>query len=83
MEPTLQPGQTVLMERRRRMPKPGDLVVAEHPQRPGFLVIKRVSHKVPGGWILLGDNPAQSSDSRTLGPFPDERLIGRVVCTFL
>ena len=42
-----------------------------------------MSHQVPGGWILLGDNPTQSSDSRSLGPFPNERLIGRVVCTFL
>ena len=83
MEPTLQAGQTVLMEAWRRAPQPGDLAVAEHPGRPGFLLIKRVSHQVPGGWILLGDNPTQSSDSRSLGPFPNERLIGRVVCTFL
>jgi len=33
----------------------------------------------PGQLVLLGDNPAQSVDSRQLGYFPASRTIGRVI----
>lgn len=81
MLPTLQPGETVLVDP-RAAPRAGDLVLALHPHQD-LLVIKRVSRIDPHGVELLGDNPAQSTDSRHYGPLPLERLRGRVVCTFL
>ena len=33
----------------------------------------------PGHWFVLGDNRAESLDSRTLGAIPRDRILGRVV----
>ena len=72
----------------------GDVVVAQHPSRPGT-VCKRVTG-LPGDQVLLsgsgkmitvpdghvwleGDNPSNSSDSRLYGPLPMALLQGRVV----
>lgn len=33
----------------------------------------------PGHWFVLGDNRAESLDSRTLGTVPRDRILGRVV----
>ena len=34
----------------------------------------------PDEYFVLGDNPADSRDSRAFGPVPAERIIGRVWC---
>lgn len=53
----------------------------ERPQKPlekGFF--RRFELKVPAGqYVVLGDNPAVSDDSRAFGPIPAEKIIGRVV----
>jgi len=79
MRPTLEPGDWALAVRVRRVRR-GDVVVIEHPERPGFELVKRVVH-VPGDvapdgselvdevWIE-GDAPEASSDSRRFGPVP-------------
>jgi signal peptidase I len=71
----------------------GDVVVAQHPARPGT-VCKRVAGlpgdqilqtsgrmvTVPDGHVWLeGDNPANSSDSRSYGALPVALVQGRVV----
>jgi nickel-type superoxide dismutase maturation protease len=71
MLPTLQPGDRVLLRRRRRRGHlaPGTLVAFVDP-RPGEtrLVVKRVV-AVDGDQVrVLGDNPSASTDSRTYGP---------------
>lgn len=81
MLPTLQPGETVLVDPRAPA-RAGDVVLARHPHQD-LLVLKRVSRLTLDGVELLGDNPALSTDSRHYGPLPLERLRGRVVCTFL
>ncbi len=84
MCPTLSAGQRVLVDPRayrRRAPALGEIVVARHPYRTDVHLVKRVA-RLDGERIhLLGDNPAQSTDSRTLGGFSPERIVGRVTST--
>ncbi len=71
MLPTLQPGDRVLLRRRRRSGHlaPGTLVAFVDP-RPGEsrLVVKRVVDVEGDAVRVLGDNPAASTDSRAYGP---------------
>jgi DNA-3-methyladenine glycosylase II len=64
MVPTLRPGQEVVAVDTRR-PTVGNLVVFEHPERPGFWLIKRLVDD--SGWVLSDDPDHGDSDSRTLG----------------
>lgn len=85
MLPTLKPAQTVLLNPsayKRHKPKPGDVVLAKHPVQPDLITIKRVASLTENAAILLGDNPAESTDSRSLGPIPLTNLLGRIECTF-
>ena len=87
MAPRLLPGDWALATAPRGL-RPGDVVVAEHPERPGFELVKRL-HLPPGeapgeagaatrAWLVLGDNAARSTDSRAFGPLAAERIKGRV-----
>lgn len=76
MEPTLSHGDWVVARRGGRI-GPGDLVVVEHPDRPGLLLVKRVARVGPDGYWVLGDAPSASTDSRQFGPVAD--VLGRVV----
>lgn len=67
MEPTLRPGDWLLVRRTRRV-RPGRLVVARHPARPSLLLVKRASRRDQEGWWLSSDNPAgTAADSRSFG----------------
>lgn len=79
MMPTLKPGYVVVGLRTLR-PKAGRVVVAEV---GGRLVIKRVA-SIDGGKVwLLGDNPSQSTDSRTFGAVPVEAVRAVIVAPWL
>lgn len=67
----------------------GDVVVAHDPERPGRLILKRVSNvgvgppPVSGGapsavLTLVGDAPDESRDSRQFGPVPLSAIVGVV-----
>lgn len=71
MTPTLQPGQEVVAVN-TRPPKPGNLVVFEHPERSDFWLIKRLADE--HGWVVSDNEVMSDTDSRTLGPIPVERL---------
>ena len=81
MQPTLASGDRVLVRRLGRKPGPslGSVVVTWHPQRSKLRLIKRLSRVDSKGLWLLGDNPAESTDSRQLGAVPANLLIGEVV----
>ena len=81
MAPTLRAGVTVLYDPGCTDPQIGDVVVARHPRREGFLVVKRVAEKSVTGLVLLGDNRGQSTDSRSFGGVGPGAVLGRVVCT--
>jgi signal peptidase I len=86
MEPTLHPGDYLLVSGARR-PRRGDVVVLAHPARD-LEVVKRVA-AVPGDlvegmplppdrYLVVGDNEARSTDGRAFGPVPGEAIRGVV-----
>ena len=78
MEPTLAPGDRLLVIRRPRV-RPGDVVAVRDPRDPRRVLVKRVSAVLDAGVVLRGDNPAASTDSRSFGPVPPTAVLGRVV----
>ena len=77
MLPEFQPGDRVLLRRRRPRAtlRPGTVVAFTDP-RPHHdkLLIKRVVTIDDGEVEVLGDNPVSSTDSRTFGPVPLEDI---------
>lgn len=87
MLPTLEPGDWALAV--TRPVRAGDVVVVEHPRRPGLELVKRVV-AVPGDAIagrvlgadeywVEGDAGGSSSDSRAFGPVTRGDVKGTVV----
>jgi nickel-type superoxide dismutase maturation protease len=88
MEPSLWPGDWLLV-RRSALPgrppriRPRQLVVAQHPCKPGLLLVKRAARPEADGWWLESDNPgAGAVDSRNFGPVPAELIEGRVLLRY-
>ena len=81
MQPTLQPGDRVLVKRLGSNPtlRVGSVLVTWHPQRTNLRLVKRLNSVESTRLWLLGDNPAESTDSRQLGPVATSLLIGEVV----
>lgn len=75
-------GRTPLVgpawELRRRLVRPGTIVVVRHPSDAGHLLIKRASAVSPAGIDVTGDDPGWSIDSRTFGTVP-HRDVRRLV----
>ena len=88
MEPSLRPGDWLLVWRGLRPSRPpwirpGQIVVARHPGRAGFLLVKRAVRPLDGGWWLESDNRAAAAvDSRSFGPVPGELIRGRVLLRY-
>ena len=88
MLPALRPGDWLLARRTRRI-RPGQVVLAWHPSRPDFLLVKRAARRVEAdgeagaGWWLESDNPAAGAvDSSRFGPVPQEKIVGRVLVRY-
>ena len=82
MEPALRPGDCLLIRRTRRI-RPGQVVVARHPDRPEMLLVKRAARRADGGWWLASDNPgAGAVDSRRFGAVPRSLIEGRVLVRY-
>jgi nickel-type superoxide dismutase maturation protease len=80
MYPTLESGDAVLIDPQAFITT-GDIVVANHPYKQSIKIIKRVESIDPGGrYILKGDNPDGSTDSRTYGTIAKGDIRGKVVC---
>ncbi len=79
MYPSLKNGDRVLIDERSTLGV-GDVVVALHPFKTSVKIVKRVSSIEPNGKIsLIGDNPLESSDSRSFGSIKRTEVIGKVV----
>jgi nickel-type superoxide dismutase maturation protease len=80
MRPTLKSGDVVLIDPYAFIAS-GDVVVADHPYKQSIKIIKRVESIDRGGrYILRGDNPDGSTDSRTYGTIAKGDIRGKVVC---
>ncbi len=100
MEPTLRPGDWLLVWRGARPDRPlaaaghdgnaaririrpGQLVIARHPQQPELLLVKRVAWREQAGWWLDSDNPLVGAvDSARFGPVPAELIEGRMLLRY-
>jgi signal peptidase I len=91
MAPTLLPGDWALVVVPRCY-RHGDVVVVEHPGRPGYEMVKRLTG-APGDTVgdrVLGDDEywvegdfAQAStDSRSFGPVTRDELKAKVVLVY-
>ena len=83
MRPALKPGDFVFAKTSLGpawMPEVGDIVVCKHPHHDRLL-IKRVTDLVGGRVVVRGDNPLESTDSRSFGPLPREAILGVVTAT--
>ena len=91
MAPTLVPGDWALVVTPDRFHR-DDVVVVEHPQRPGYEIVKRLVG-VPGGTVggrelgedeywVEGDFAHRSTDSREFGPVSHSNLKAKVVLVY-
>jgi len=79
MWPTLKAGDTVLVKP-TLTPVAGDIVLANHPYKSSVKIVKRVAEILPDGALILrGDNPLESSDSRSFGSISKRDVIGKVI----
>ena len=68
---------------RRVRVRPGQLVIARHPNRPGMLLVKRAAWRESGGWWLISDNPGVGGvDSFRFGPVPADLIEARVLVRY-
>lgn len=86
MLPLLKPGDEVLTDPaayHHQNPRPGDLVIAQHPLDRKLRVIKRVASVTSDQlFILRGDNLAESTDSRVFGPVSKQHILAKVSSRF-
>ena len=89
MAPTLRPDDLALAVATGPL-RVGDVVVLEHPARPGLELVKRITAGPgdlgsdarvlgPGEWWVEGDDPMRSTDSRHFGSVRTDRIRARVV----
>jgi hypothetical protein len=75
MAPTYPHGKIVLAWRFRQ-PKIGDVVIAKH---HNLELLKRIDKMEDGRVYLLGDNAAESTDSRNYGWLPLSSIMAVVI----
>ena len=84
MFPLLKPGDEILWDPqayRKVLPEIGDIVIAWHPGRSNFKIVKRISATLPDGTLnLQGENPFESTDYFRV---PASKILGQVTCIFL
>ena len=91
MAPTLAPGDRALVATPSRFDR-GDVVVVEHPGRPGYEMVKRLTG-VPGDTVgtrvladdenwVEGDFEPASTDSRQFGPVRRDALKAKVLLVY-
>jgi nickel-type superoxide dismutase maturation protease len=78
MSPTLKPGQYLISWNWFLNLKVGDLVVLKKER----LMVKRAQKLRANEVFVVGDNPAQSTDSRQFGWISKDQILGKIVYIF-
>jgi nickel-type superoxide dismutase maturation protease len=61
-------------------PRPGDVVLVAHPYQTNVRMVKRVQSITPEGRVfVVGDNPGESTDSRSFGPLRPSQIVGKLM----
>jgi nickel-type superoxide dismutase maturation protease len=80
MLPNLKNGDGVLINPDEKV-SVGDIVLAKHPFKKSVIILKRLSEiDENGNYFLVGDNPSESTDSRTFGAISAKHILGKAVC---
>ena len=80
MNPLLQNGDAVLVDKSAEIIEVGDIVLARHPVEQVSEIIKRVQKiNERGHYFLVGDNLDDSNDSRNFGAVTREYIKGKVI----
>lgn len=77
MSPTLRAGDRLLLDHAGR-PRVGRVVVVRLPERG--LSVKRITFRVPEGWWVERDNPAEGVDSWLVGAIAPADVVAVVIC---
>ena len=81
MLPTLRAGDSIFVEYGyygKYPPLLGQIVLVEHPYRPDFTMVKRITTVSDEGVYVQGDNLKKSTDSRHFGVLSLDKLVARV-----
>lgn len=85
MFPLLKPDEEVLVNYSaydKNLPQVGDVVIADHPERDNFQLIKRIVKINDNLYFLQGDHEDLSTDSRHFGAVSLSLILGKVTCRF-
>lgn len=64
-------------------PEIGDIILFHHPFIQNKKLVKRIAEiTTEGNFIVLGDNPPESTDSRSFGAILPKNILGVVVYRF-
>lgn len=77
MLPLLKEGDVIFTQKTDQL-KLGDIVVAKHPFKDQ-VIVKQIQDASASGYELAGMNTEESTDSRNLGLFKSEMIVGKVV----
>jgi|SRR3954452_6710212 phage repressor protein C with HTH and peptisase S24 domain len=77
MQPTLHDGE-VLLVRKGRRPRRGDIAIVVLAEREG-VAVKRITDYREDGWWVERDNPAEGTDSWLVGAIPDGNVLAVAV----
>jgi len=81
MEPTYLDGDRLFVCRfiyKFKEPKIGDVIVLKDP-RTDRLILKRIKDIEGNKYVVYGDNPNESTDSREFGKVERDSIVGRVI----
>ncbi len=80
MLPTLKNGDGILIDADAKIDA-GDILLAKHPFKKSVIILKRLAEiDENGNYFLVGDNPSESTDSRTFGAISAKHILGKAVC---